>query len=451
MTRDHLGILILALGCLFAVLAVWADFFIVAAIVGVLALAAAVLWKLEIGIGLFAFAVILDSFLRKAGSIGGLWDEGLFILIIAALVWRLVKEKRNTFNPTGLWWAVAGFAVVAVVSGLLSGLPYGHIITAIRSVLQAVILFVVIVNAGFDRKTILHITSLLIICAAVVAGYALLQRASGVFTPQGWLDVHEATLVTRATSFLGSPNATAGFLALIIPISIGMTMKVKRFWSKAFWLVITVVIILGLYATLNRAAWIGLTGGLVVFAIASGKRWWIGALLAAVVAAILFLPDLRMRFAGIFTEDFAWRDLQYGRSFRWATAIDIFGQHPILGIGPGGFGGAVAYGIQAFGGLYVDNYYLLILSNYGLVGFGFFTFILISNIREAFKGLKKALIDDRLLVAGFIGGMVAFMIHLLAENLWQITPLIVSFWLVAGLAASFAYRPGEGIKCKSEN
>jgi len=147
-----------------------------------------------------------------------------------------------------------------------------------------------------------------------------------------------------------------------------------------------------------------------------------------------------LRFSTIFSDEFAVRDASLGRTFRWDTALQIFSEHPFFGVGPGGFGGAVAYGIQAFGGLYVDNYYLLILSNYGLFGIASFLFLLVSSIRDAFRGLRAALEKDRYLVAGIIGGMVAFCVHLLFENLWDITPLNISFWVMAGLAASFAYK-----------
>jgi O-antigen ligase len=222
-----------------------------------------------------------------------------------------------------------------------------------------------------------------------------------------------------------------------------MTFKVSNIWKKIFWGICFVIIAYGLYATLNRAAWVGLSLGLIVFAVSSAKRWWIVVLMGAVAAAILILPDLRMRFESIFSEDYAWRDSIYGRSFRWGTALNIFSRYPIFGIGAGGFGGAVAYGIQAFGGLYVDNNYLLILSNYGLAGIVAFAFILISSIREAFKGLKAALEKDRFLIAGLIGGMVAFIVHLMFENLWDITPLNITFWIACGVCAGFATQKKE--------
>ncbi|MEZ4813559.1 MAG: O-antigen ligase family protein [Caldisericia bacterium] len=368
------------------------------------------------------------------GGLGGLWDELFFILAIVSLIWRFSKEERTDFNPTGLWWGVAGFFVVALISGFTSTLPYGHIVTAIRSVIQGTIIYFVIVNANFDRKTILHLISSLILCGVIAALYAVYQKMTGMFTPQEWLDVEEIVNVTRATSFTGSPNATAGFLALLVPPAVAMMIKVKRFWAKIIWAGMSFTLILGLYATLNRAAWIGLVAGLVVLAIAAGKRWWIWVMSILVVGLIILLPGLKERFVSMFSEDFAWRNVTYGRGFRWSTAIEIFKKHPFFGIGPGGFGGAVAYGIQAFGGLYVDNYYYLTLSSYGLFGLGMFLFMLVSNIREAFKGLKNAIYSDRLLVAGLIGGMVAFMIHLVAENLWQITPLVISFWLISAFA-----------------
>ncbi len=449
MTKSAFSIILVCLGVLLAALAVFAKMPLVIAGFGLVAVVGAVFWRLEFGIAILAFSAILDSFVRGGfGALGPLWDDALFFLIAVALVIRLAKEGRHEFKGTLLWWAVAAFIAISITSGLFSTLPYGHIITAIRSVVQGTILYFIIINAGLDRKTTLHLISLVILCAVVVAGYGLMQRAAGVFTPQGWLDKKEVVNITRATSFLGSPNATAGFLALVLPASLGMALKVKKPWAKFLWFVAVAIIFFGLYATLNRASWLGLGVGLVVMAIAAGKRWWIMVFAAGLALAVLLLPDLRLRFSTFFTEDFATRDVSLGRSFRWGTALDIFMANPVFGLGPGSFGGAVSYGIQAFSGLYVDNYYLLILSNYGLVGVFGFLFMILATIRESFKGLVASSQADRYLIAGVIGGLVAFIVHLTFENLWDITPLNTTFWLLASLAASFAYQKGvanEGI------
>lgn len=443
MTKSLLSIVLVCMGTLFAILVVFAKMPLIYSGFGLVAIVGVVLWRLELGIAILAFTAILDVFMRDGlGLLGPLWDDGLFLLITIALVIRLAREGRHEIKGTLLWWAVASFIAISIVSGLLSTLPYGHIITALRSIIQGTLLYFIIINAGLNRKTTIHLISMVILCAVVVAGYGLIQRASGVFTPQGWLDKKEVVNITRATSFLGSPNATAGFLVLVLPVSFGMALKVKRTWVKILWIIIVMVIFSGLYATLNRASWLGLGVGLVVMSIASGKRWWAIIFSVGLILTIMILPDLRMRFSTFFTEDFATRDVSLGRSFRWGTAIDIFKANPIFGLGPGSFGGAVSYGIQAFSGLYVDNYYLLILSNYGLFGFVGFLFLIMSIIRESYKGLVTSPQSDKYLIAGIIGGMVAFIVHLIFENLWDITSLNITFWLLASLAASFAYQKG---------
>lgn len=448
MNRISAPILLIALGALFAVLAVFAKVSLLIVGLGAIAAVFVIFVKLEIGVAVLTFSAVADGVLRTMGGfVGSYWDDVIYALVIIALIWRLAKEKRDKINLTLIWWAFVAFLLVSLVSGFLSNLPYTHILTAIRSVLQGSIIFFVIINAGFDEKTVRHLTSLLILCAVTVAGYGLWQRQTSAFTPQGWLDKKEFYNVTRATSFLGSPNATAGFLILALPVSLGMSFKVKRILSKLIFIAFTVVIFLGLYATLNRASWIGLGLGLVVFAIASGKRWLVTVFVVGLIGAVMMLPDLAQRFSTFFSDEFAVNDATYGRSFRWETALSLFYKNPFFGVGPGGFGGAVSYGIQAYGGLYSDNYYLLILSNYGLFGILSFLFLIVSAVREAFKGLKAAMENERYLVAGLIGGMVAFVTHMMFENLWDITPLIVSFWICAGLAASFAY----GLRRKNEN
>ena len=115
-------------------------------------------------------------------------------------------------------------------------------------------------------------------------------------------------------------------------------------------------------------------------------------------------------------------------------AIDIFNDRPLLGRGPGSFGGAVAYRAQAFKGLYVDSYYLEILSNYGLIGILVFLWILIECFRNLFSLANEA--DnprDQMLSYGIICGLVGFLIHNFTENIWEIIPLAVQFWFLIGI------------------
>jgi len=113
-------------------------------------------------------------------------------------------------------------------------------------------------------------------------------------------------------------------------------------------------------------------------------------------------------------------------------------ERPLLGRGPASYGGAAAYRAQAFSGLYVDNYYLEILSNYGFLGFFAFIWLLLEILRNVGVFAATSHAEDQPIQYGILAGLIGFLLHNFAENLWEVIPLSITFWLIVGISKSLS-------------
>jgi O-antigen ligase len=396
------------------------------------------LFKPEIGIVLLPLFVLLDFFIKTyTNGLFGIWDDLLFLLLLVAILIRRCNQKKHFLRFTSILYPVFLFFLAGLLSTVLS--PYVTFmqgIEGIRSVLQPFIVFFILINSEINRETARFLLFLSLLVAVGAGLFGLYQYIVGVASPPAWVDKDMEYGLSRAFSILGSPNAFAAYCVLFAPISLGFFMQPKlNKTQKTIFFFCFLFLLIGILTTLTRAAWLAFIPALFLFGILAKQTKLVMPLLIILVASIFIVAPIRQRFTNFFTEKYQEKSEGGGRAYRWSLAMDIFEDRPILGRGPGSFGGAVAYRAQAFKGLYVDSYYLEILSNYGIVGILLFLWIILECFRNLiFYASKSKNPRDQILVYGILCGLFGFLLHNLTENIWEIIPLAVQFWFLMGCA-----------------
>ena len=396
------------------------------------------LMKPEIGIVLLPIFVWLDFFMKsKGGILTGFWDELLFLFLLFAILVRRVIQKKHYLNFTSILYPIALFLLMGIVSTLLS--PYVTLaqgIEGIRSVLQPFLVFLILVNSEINHETARFLLFLSLLAAVFAALFGLYQYIVGVASPPNWVDKDLEVGLSRAFSILGSPNAFAAYCVLFAPISLGFLLQPKLSKTqKIIFLSCFVFLIIGVLTSLTRAAWIAFIPALFLLGLFAKQTKIVIPLLIVLIASLFIVSPIRQRFTNFFTEKYQEKSEGGGRAYRWGLAIELFNDRPILGRGPGSYGGAVAYRAQAFKGLYVDSYYLEILSNYGFIGILLFLWILIECFRNLlFYASKCKNPRNQIIGYGVLSGLFGFLIHNGTENIWEIIPLAVQFWFLLGIA-----------------
>jgi O-antigen ligase len=144
-----------------------------------------------------------------------------------------------------------------------------------------------------------------------------------------------------------------------------------------------------------------------------------------------------------FSSTYVTKSMAAGRLYVWKMSVQYILGHPWLGLGLGTFGGtsAVTFG---FGRLWVDNFYLQLGAEGGLLLLAFFLWILL----RAGKGLVKGYLSTgdpffRALAAGVFAAFVAVAVANLFASLWETLVVGVGFWFMTGLATSAALHLSE--------
>lgn len=387
--------------------------------------------------------VLLDFVIKTAASgIGGWWDEALLLLLFAFLFLHKAKTKQMNFHLSSIAYPVFLFIFLGLISTALSAeVSLSQGIEGIRSVVQSFLFFLIFLNAPLSKKKNRALLLLVLAAGAITALYGLYQYAVGVPNPPHWLDKDLEVGLSRAFSFLGSPNAFAAYGVMLLPVALAfMLRKTYRWYHQAIFAVLSFLIAAGIFSSLTRAAWVALLPALMLFGVLIKKTRLMLVLLVLLLLMASLSTPVRTRFLNLFSDQYQQKSEMGGRNYRWNLAWSIFDESPLFGRGPGSYGGAVAYRAQAFQGLYVDNYYLQILSNFGFLGFLAFLWILLEIIRNLILAAKFAQERDKIILFGILCGVLAFLIHNVTENLIEVIPLSVVFWVLTGLACQLSYQ-----------
>jgi O-antigen ligase len=193
--------------------------------------------------------------------------------------------------------------------------------------------------------------------------------------------------------------------------------------------------------TYSRGALLATIGGFVTLALIS-KKIRVKALITILFAFIILLgifwhyaerPEMtRYDYRRIAADP---NRFTAGRLERSVQVLEGFSElslmTKLIGLG---FGGELVTPLH-WRFLYVDNLYLTLLFKMGIIGLVCLLSLLVQLFLTLLKLCRK--IDNpatRSLIYGGIAGLVASLIHNLADTLWFFPPLSANFWFLAGIS-----------------
>jgi len=200
----------------------------------------------------------------------------------------------------------------------------------------------------------------------------------------------------RAKGFTPEPSMWGAFLLAPLAITLPFCKREHRGWRRNRLMVAT--FIAALVLTVSRTAWFGAL--LILLAFSTSSRTGFGRkllALAAVLAAVALVPQIRsiMELLRAFSDLSAAARLQTQMG-----ALRMFGDHPVFGVGLGGF--ALAFGRYA--AAYVTNHgseyfvtfnlYLTMLVESGVLGLGLFLaflYLIMHSVTKAEAAARRRL------------------------------------------------------------
>jgi O-antigen ligase len=385
--------------------------------------------------------------------------EGLLVLMLGAWLLKMAAQQKIILPQPPLLWPFLIFLTAIGLSWVNTFSLAGSLIETAKWVeMLALYLFI---TATCTRRDMPYLLALILLTGLIQAAIGLYQFVFKV-GPAGFLLFDGAFL--RAYGTFQQPNPYAGYLGLVLPLALSLTLwQVERLrqqfaWAtlwQAFWrgeyvrpVLLTlatggifVALLAGLYASQSR-------GGLIAFATGAGATlfalggYWIallvlGATIGGVALAIgglsLLPATLTQRFEGAIpylgltdvaavpVTDANFSTIE--RLAHWQAAREMWLDHFWFGVGFGNYeriysAYAVGRWQDALG--HAHNYILNLGAEVGYIGllaylifWGWGLFILLMSLKRS-----QAHSQNRAVLAGSLGILAHLHTHNLLDNLY---------------------------------
>ena len=379
--------------------------------------------------------------------------KNMLVFFVLAVLFLLTAFKyfsgklKISFQPAILFLL---FVILAFVSVFYSS----NVMVSFRWALEMALylgLFMAVVNAASGNINVYFgILNVALFSGFLVAVIGIFQffRLDLVFKVSNFTG--------RISSTLGNANFLAGYLILLVPVSMALFFVVEKPVFKVVYAINTFVLLAALFFTQTLNAWIGLALGGLIFVILFvryipkyRKVVAVSALvLLTVVGALVFSfkPEEaigKLNKFGQF-ETFAER----GRWLMWRSAVEMIKERPLTGFGAGTFRLHFT-GVEAkllrtpeFEGYNhlitkdAHNDYLQIASELGIPGVLLLLTFIVTVVFGAARVLPKENIKMQIVNIGIICALIAFMVHMFFNFPFKLSPTASLFFVYLGLMAS---------------
>ncbi|HEX2883706.1 MAG TPA: O-antigen ligase family protein [Candidatus Limnocylindria bacterium] len=390
-------------------------------------------------------------------------SEGLLLVVgvtLAVRAWRSGTLAPALRHP--VTYLLGAFVVLGAVSALLNGVPPHVAAIGLLFTLDAAVLFFLPRFVGFGRRQQVRAVAAVLVVIGAAAVVVLVQA---VLSP----DILGLRFVTgrfgegyRLAGFIGDPNVFGAFAAAASPF---VLLAIPRSSGRLRWIAVAAafLLLLALWLSFSRGAWLAMAIGTLGTLLLIDRRALLIALLLLVATFVssqvmprnLLLPtadggperpsliESTVDRAGTVGQG---RDL---RTLFVLNAIPIVVDHPLLGVGPGRFGGAVAdrfptpvyaeYGTDALltdeTQRTVDNFWLHLLVEAGALGLAAFLAAMLSAAIPMLRTARRSTGARAVLVGGALAAVAALSVSGVSTMLLEANSVGFLVWFLLGLGS----------------
>lgn len=368
----------------------------------------------------------------------------LFGLFVALWIFHhIYRAKRNAYRHNlSLMFPLLLFIAVITLTVFVANNLSAWLMEWIKWLIIATVVFYVLENRR-HRKIIIY---LLVISAF---GHAII----GIYTFLGGSGADHLKITGRffrAFGTFGQPNPFGGFMGLVAPIAIMLTysqlIACLKKPSSATFLKLSIlasiagVIIVALFASWSRGAWLGFGASVGMLLVVLPRKKWqsllvfiMGVIFVIGVASANILPSsITNRLQSITQEMLSSADVQgvyitsdnyavIERLAHWQAAINMAEANPFLGVGMGNYDSAYNdYRLLNWemSLRHAHNYYLNILAETGAVGLTLYLLLFTAILVMVWKATTHPDYTSRHMAIGLLGAWVYLIIHSLTDNLY---------------------------------
>jgi len=416
--------------------------------------------------------VITPSMPANVEGIGQYAAEALLAVVATVLAIVGLRNGRLLLalrHPTTIGLGL--FVILSLVSAVINRIPPLQMVAGFSYTLDALIVFYLCRVIGFTHRQAM-------VAIGAVGGAVLLMAvigvAQGVLGP-GILGLNAVAgrsgEVDRLGSVVRNPNVLGSLIAMFLPLALFGAVRLSR--PRLRWAMggAAVVLAMALLLSYSRGSWLGLIVGAGAVMIIFDRRVLLATVGVAAIAFVLVsvmprdLLAARNRngtvppppsFSIIDTTTNRVDNVGAGRDLRTLlvlNAIPILKDHPLLGVGPGRYGGAAAehfsspiYSKYGTGKLIVrqqtvDNFWLHLLVEAGLLGVLPFLFAIGVLLGRLVLAVRHSVGSRYVVVGGILAGTVAMCIITGSTMGLEANAEAFMFWFLLGVGSLYGSKP----------
>lgn len=330
-------------------------------------------------------------------------------------IWIAIKKiDWNEIKP--IRWPLMLFIIALAISLILSK----NIIISVRELYKyatGILLFCVSFSLSDKQKNrfILYIT----VAGLVISVLAIYQYLFGFqhlltyVAKKSIVDPFTLDYISRRRSFFPfvTPNTLAGYLAMVIPLSL--------IYKNRLWFIIPMA--LALFLTKSLGALLSIFLGLTLYLYLRGKLKKKG---------IFFLSGSLIIIGLVLISRFATQKLHTQPIFSvamrlnyWQDTLKIINLHPLVGVGLGNFN--LVYS------RYAHNSYLQIWVEMGILGIISFLWLVIAIIKSGLKKFNDPIY--KLQILALITANIVFLAHNFVDFTFFLPEISLIWWVILGL------------------
>lgn len=384
----------------------------------------------------------------------------LLLLVIAALwaIW-LASGRRRFSLKTPLTIPIIALAV-AILLSLINTKSFFDSALGLALWGSYILAYFIVISLVDSSRWIKALLGAALSAGFLAATYCIFQFY-GVDFPF-WIKLGGRG---RLFSTFGNPNYLAGYLIGCLPMAFVWFMSIKKRWKKLIAGILIVIPYTAVLMTYTRASWAGLLASAIftlgVLFIFCGKRlfkenrYWLAGLTSLLLAiTVIYSVPNPVNWPGRSVVGRAASSFNFGQSslqmrfLIWLSTIEIAKEHPIIGSGigtlginyPEGQGEVLAQARyrhfipQANKSINAHNDLLHMWAEIGILGLLCAAWIIIAFYTVAFRSLKRANSEQKMLLVGFMGGALAILGHSIFSFPFHVIQNGLLFWLFLGLS-----------------
>lgn len=465
-------------------IAFWSPIFILS-LAALAVLFVLVLMRLDLGLTLLAFFIPLYLVPQRLFAKSFSMVELLTLMCAVSWGFRRLREWRLSRKThlagvvsvralaarmTMLDWGILGLVLVAIASTTQADFKVEALRELRIVIVEPALVYLMLRSQKYSRNTIWNIADGFVAGAVLIAVIGLTNYARGIVFPAEFG-------LPRIRSVYGSPNNDALFLSRAFPLLLAMLLFgqwpahraelaskgiLERLRLKPVVSILTsrrflygfgfVAVTLAILLSQSRGAiLLGLPAAAIAICVVGGGRWrYLGIIFAAgIVVALVVLASGAASQLLANTRFATTLELTSGTGFfrlnLWQSAIAMWRDHPILGVGPDNF-------LYAYRGFYIlpaawqepslshpHNMVLDFatrLGSLGLVAGASMAMGVARVLRRAWSVEQPNAMKP--LVIGCVGFFAAMLAHGMVDHSFFLVDLALAFMVITGILASIA-------------